>query len=117
MNSDISQSCLIGYADGACKGLSGIGASSYAVLAIDYVTRVCHLALAGSCLWKSCTAIQAEMAAAAFLAKSAVDIMTSGRSKAQHSVEPIELNWGQGLQQLESTLSSQVVVAGLFEIA
>ena len=114
-NPDLAQYFVVGYADGACKGATGVGASGYALLGLSPQKGHPKLLLAGAKFWEKCTAIQAEMAGAAYLAKSMWEIASHGRARVQHESAPIELDWRCGLHQLEMTLSSNVVVAGQFE--
>jgi len=106
--------CLIGYADGACKTLSGIGASGYALIAVHPGSRRAGLVAAGARYWSECTAIQAELAAAAFLCRTLAHLLANGRVGALFSTSIVRLKWADGLAQLQDTLSNQIKVAGKF---
>jgi len=111
---DMQSFCLAGYADGACKGTTGEGSSSFALLAFDPKTGQCHLVMAGARYWAACTAVQAELAAASYLAHLLRSLIHEQRVTLTFDTEEVALDWSHGLRQLEDTISNKVRVAGTF---
>ena len=111
----LSECTLVGYADGACKGSTAEGSSSFALLAISTISGHARLLMAASRYWSVCTAIQAEMGGAAFLAKALDNVLSEGRCRPMFDTEVPELDLSGGLRQLQDTLSIIIDVTGKFE--
>lgn len=114
---DLADCFLLGYADGACKGCPGRGASSYAVLSVHVASGRAALVVAGARYWHTCTAIQAEIAGAGYLCRVTHDLIQSGRAVPLHNAATVTMDLKQGMKQLNDTLLVDIAVAGTFQDA